>query len=133
MIQDSLLGRTAASTLLNTTFRGLAPSPSSGKRCAPEKTILNHVAAKVLKQKIFAIIPSRIFCLAVCYQKIYICIYIYIFCILTFYPLLLSFLGNTCIYDIILCIHYIHCCKKRKIFRFPKRMEFLIFDFCVPC
>jgi hypothetical protein len=31
MIQYSLLGRTAASTLLNTTFRGLAPSPSSGK------------------------------------------------------------------------------------------------------
>jgi hypothetical protein len=27
----SLLGRTAASTRLNTTFRGLAPSPSSGK------------------------------------------------------------------------------------------------------
>jgi hypothetical protein len=29
--QYSLLGRTAASTRLNTTFRGLAPSPSSGK------------------------------------------------------------------------------------------------------
>jgi hypothetical protein len=87
MIQYSLLGRTAASIRLNTTFRGLAPSPSSGKTdltynssvpcfstflnqfclrmgteldpkrciqtnwrgCAPEKTILNHVAAKVLK------------------------------------------------------------------------------------
>jgi hypothetical protein len=31
MIQYSLLGRTAASTRLNTTFQGLAPSPSSGK------------------------------------------------------------------------------------------------------
>jgi hypothetical protein len=31
VIQYSLLGRTAASTHLNTTFRGLAPSPSSGK------------------------------------------------------------------------------------------------------
>jgi hypothetical protein len=31
MIQYSLLGRTAASIRLNTTFRGLAPSPSSGK------------------------------------------------------------------------------------------------------
>jgi hypothetical protein len=31
MIQYSLFGRTAASTRLNTTFRGLAPSPSSGK------------------------------------------------------------------------------------------------------
>jgi hypothetical protein len=30
-IQYSLLGRTAASVRLNTTFRGLAPSPSSGK------------------------------------------------------------------------------------------------------
>jgi hypothetical protein len=30
-IQYSLLGRTAASIRLNTTFRGLAPSPSSGK------------------------------------------------------------------------------------------------------
>jgi hypothetical protein len=30
-IQYSLLGRTAASTRLNTTFRGLTPSPSSGK------------------------------------------------------------------------------------------------------
>jgi hypothetical protein len=49
MVQYSFLGRTAASILLNTTFRGLAPSPSSGKNCAPEKTILNHVAAKVLK------------------------------------------------------------------------------------
>jgi hypothetical protein len=29
--QYSLLGRTAASIRLNTTFRGLAPSPSSGK------------------------------------------------------------------------------------------------------
>jgi hypothetical protein len=29
MIQYSLLGRTAASIRLNTTFRGLAPSPSS--------------------------------------------------------------------------------------------------------
>jgi hypothetical protein len=80
MIQYSLLGRTAASIRLNTTFRGLAPSPSSGKTdlaynssvpcfstcrgrenqtgfvvpkqlSAPEKTILNHVAAKVLKLK----------------------------------------------------------------------------------
>jgi hypothetical protein len=31
MFQYSLLGRTAASTRFNTTFRGLAPSPSSGK------------------------------------------------------------------------------------------------------
>jgi hypothetical protein len=31
MIQYSLLGRTATSTRLNTTFRGLAPSPSTGK------------------------------------------------------------------------------------------------------
>jgi hypothetical protein len=31
MIQYSLLGRTAASTCLNTTFRGLALSPSSDK------------------------------------------------------------------------------------------------------
>jgi hypothetical protein len=31
MIQYSLLGRTAASIRLNTTFRGLARSPSSGK------------------------------------------------------------------------------------------------------
>jgi hypothetical protein len=31
VIQYSLLGRTAASIRLNTTFRGLAPSPSSGK------------------------------------------------------------------------------------------------------
>jgi hypothetical protein len=31
MIQYSLVGRTAASIRLNTTFRGLAPSPSSGK------------------------------------------------------------------------------------------------------
>jgi hypothetical protein len=31
MIQYSFLGRTAASIRLNTTFRGLAPSPSSGK------------------------------------------------------------------------------------------------------
>jgi hypothetical protein len=31
MIQYSLPGRTAASIRLNTTFRGLAPSPSSGK------------------------------------------------------------------------------------------------------
>ena len=35
MIQYSLLGRTAASTRLNTTFRGLAPSPSSGKTLVP--------------------------------------------------------------------------------------------------
>jgi hypothetical protein len=31
MIQYSLLGRTAALIRLNTTFRGLVPSPSSGK------------------------------------------------------------------------------------------------------
>jgi hypothetical protein len=31
MIQYSLLGRTATSTRLNTTFRGLVPSPSSDK------------------------------------------------------------------------------------------------------
>jgi hypothetical protein len=31
MIQYSFLGRTAASIRLNTTVRGLAPSPSSGK------------------------------------------------------------------------------------------------------
>jgi hypothetical protein len=31
MIQYSLLGHTAASIRLNATFRGLAPSPSSGK------------------------------------------------------------------------------------------------------
>jgi hypothetical protein len=36
MIQYSLLGRTAASSRLNTTFRGLAPSPSSGKSVLPE-------------------------------------------------------------------------------------------------
>jgi hypothetical protein len=33
----SLLGRTAASTRLNTTFRGLAPSPSSGKTVRPRR------------------------------------------------------------------------------------------------
>jgi hypothetical protein len=32
MIQYSLLGRSAALTRLNTTFRGLAPSPSAGLR-----------------------------------------------------------------------------------------------------
>jgi hypothetical protein len=31
MIQYSLLGPSSALTALNTTFRGLAPSPSSGK------------------------------------------------------------------------------------------------------
>ena len=31
MIQYSFVGRTAASVRLNTTFRGLAPSPFSGK------------------------------------------------------------------------------------------------------
>jgi hypothetical protein len=31
MIQYSFLGRTPASIRLNTTFRGLAPAPSSGK------------------------------------------------------------------------------------------------------
>jgi hypothetical protein len=35
LIQYSLLGRTAASIRLNTTFRGLAPSPSSGKTDLP--------------------------------------------------------------------------------------------------
>jgi hypothetical protein len=37
--QYSLLGRTAASIRLNTTFRGLAPSPSSGKAVAREDYI----------------------------------------------------------------------------------------------
>jgi hypothetical protein len=35
MIQYSLLGRSATLTCLNTTFRGLAPSPSSGKTGMP--------------------------------------------------------------------------------------------------
>jgi hypothetical protein len=36
MIQYSLLGRSAALTGLNTAFRGLAPSPSSGKTDLPQ-------------------------------------------------------------------------------------------------
>jgi hypothetical protein len=35
IVQYSFLGRTAASIRLNTTFRGLAPSPSSGKTDLP--------------------------------------------------------------------------------------------------
>jgi hypothetical protein len=36
MIQYSLLGRSAVLTGLNITFRGLAPSPTTGKTVLPE-------------------------------------------------------------------------------------------------
>jgi hypothetical protein len=47
MIQYSLLGRTAASIRLNTTFRGLDPSPSSGKTDQFCLTILNLISSLV--------------------------------------------------------------------------------------
>jgi hypothetical protein len=49
-IQYSLLGRSAALTGLNTTFRGLAPSPSSGKTedgdgASPRNVVFKRVNA----------------------------------------------------------------------------------------
>jgi hypothetical protein len=60
MIQYSLLGRAAASTRLNTKFRGLAPSPSSGKTlpedgdgASPRNIVFKRVDAAVLPRRLY--------------------------------------------------------------------------------
>jgi hypothetical protein len=58
MIQYSLLGRTAASTRLNTTFRGLAPSPSSGKTedgdgASPRNVVFKRFDAAVRLRRLY--------------------------------------------------------------------------------
>jgi hypothetical protein len=59
-IQYSLLGRTAASTRLNTTFRGLAPSPSSGKvlpedgdGASPRNVVFKRVDAALRPRRLY--------------------------------------------------------------------------------
>jgi hypothetical protein len=60
MIQYSLLGRTAASILLNTTFRGLVPSPSSvlpedGDGASPRNVVFKRIDAAVRPRKIYCV------------------------------------------------------------------------------
>jgi hypothetical protein len=56
MIEYSFLGRTAASTRLNTTFRGLAPSPTSGKTdltyCSSVHVFLPSAAGRISAQTV---------------------------------------------------------------------------------
>jgi hypothetical protein len=61
MIQYSLLGRTAVSTRLNTTFRGLAPSPSSAK------TDLLRMGTELVPKTLYSIKLTRL-----CAQEDYI-------------------------------------------------------------
>jgi hypothetical protein len=56
--QYSFLGRTAASIRLNTTFRGLAPSPSSGKTedgdgASPRNVVFKQIDAAVRPRKLY--------------------------------------------------------------------------------
>jgi hypothetical protein len=60
MIQYSLLGRTAASARLNT-FRGLAPSPSSGKTVLPEDGDGASPRNVVFKRVDAAVRPRRLY------------------------------------------------------------------------
>jgi hypothetical protein len=58
MIQYSFLGRTAASIRLNTTFRGLAPSPSSvlpedGDGDSPRNVVFKRVDAAVRPRRLY--------------------------------------------------------------------------------
>jgi hypothetical protein len=61
MIQYSLLGRTAALIRLNTTFRGLAPSPSSGKPflhvdgdgASPRTVVYKRIDAAVRPRRLY--------------------------------------------------------------------------------
>jgi hypothetical protein len=59
--QNSLLGRKAASTRLNTTFRGLAPSPSSGKTDLPEDGDGASLRNVVFKRIDAAVRPRRLY------------------------------------------------------------------------
>jgi hypothetical protein len=51
MIQYSLLGRTTASTRLNTTFRGLALSPFSGKKLYLNQLTIKLAAVTIIYQQ----------------------------------------------------------------------------------
>jgi hypothetical protein len=58
LIQYSLLGRIAASTRLNTTFRGLAPSPPSvlpedGDGASPQNVVFEGVDAAVRPRRLY--------------------------------------------------------------------------------
>jgi hypothetical protein len=57
----SLLGRKAASIRLNTTFRGLAPSPSSGKTVLPEDGNGASPRNVVFKRTDAAVRPRRLY------------------------------------------------------------------------
>jgi hypothetical protein len=71
MIQYSLLGRTAASIRSNTTFRGLAPSPSSGKTdfsvlpedgdgASPRNVVFKRIDAAVRPRRLYYIILHNV-------------------------------------------------------------------------
>jgi hypothetical protein len=69
MIQYSLLGRRAASTRLNTTFRGLAPSLSSGKTDLPEDGDRASPRNVVFKWVDAAVRPRRLYWYVLYYFK----------------------------------------------------------------
>jgi hypothetical protein len=64
MIQYNLLGRTDALTRLNTTFWGLAPSPSSGRTDLPEDGDGASPRNVVFKRVNAAVRPRRLYCIS---------------------------------------------------------------------